>query len=290
MQAEWTAVLFILTIGLFTVPLWPAFIEIRRKTPYVLAIDRKNDGSSDYAALQAIQHNEDALVMGNLRVESGASIATAQCTGDLHVGQGTSISALRAQHIYLNAAVTVHDVASATHTLSVQPDCQFCWLDAPVVKFIAATDNAPLIPHCNEDIPLQLEDELRHKQDKFTRIDGNWHIEQKTQLLGNYVVTQDVVLASDCKVLGNIKAYGNVKLCERSQVHGSVFAEGRIELSSAATVLGVVSSRQAVLLQAGSVVGHVNQLSSVSAPYIVAHAGAIVHGSVRARMQGWSHA
>jgi cytoskeletal protein CcmA (bactofilin family) len=288
MQLEWALVLFALTIGVFSIPLLPALIEVCRKQPYVLAIDRQDDGSSAYAALKSIAHAGDVSVIGNMHIQPGHHMGTANCTGLLYLATNASASAAHALHIFLQAGATVYKVASAVQTLSVQPGCRFTWLDAPTVKFVA-TDSQVQTTSDAEHIALPPPDlGQTGKREKFVRIHGHWHPEPRMQMRGDYVVTEDVDLAQGCEVFGNIKAYGNVKLGARSCVHGSVFAEGRIEVLPAAKVLGVVSAGQAVLLHGGSSVGHISQLGSVSAPSIVAHAGAQVHGSVRASAQGES--
>jgi cytoskeletal protein CcmA (bactofilin family) len=288
MQLEWALVLFTLAIGVFAIPLLPAFVEMRRKRPYVLAIDRQDDGSSAYAAQKLAADAGDASVMGDVHIQPRHHRGTANCTGHLYVANNASVSAAHAQHIFLQAGATVHEVASAVQTLSVQPDCQFTWLDAPTIRFIAA-DSQVETSAAAVHVALPPPDlGQAGKRRKFVRISGDWHSEPQAQMRGDYVVTQNVDLAQGCEVYGNIKAYGNVKLGAHSCVYGSVFSEGSIEVSSAAKVLGVVSAYQTVLLHEGSVVGHIDQLSSVSAPRIVAHAGAVVHGSVTASTQGES--
>jgi cytoskeletal protein CcmA (bactofilin family) len=288
MQLEWAVILFTLAVGVFAIPLLPAFVEMRRKHPYVLAIDSQDDGSSAYAAQKLTVDAGDAPVMGDVHIQPRHHRGTANCTGQLYVANNASVSAAHARHIFLQAGATVHEVASAVQTLSVQPDCQFTWLDAPTIRFVA-TDSEVEATEDAVHVVLPTSNVRRAgKREKFVRIHGDWHPEPQAQMHGDYVVTGDVDLAQGCEVFGNIKAYGNVTLGAHSCVHGSVFAEGSIEVSPAAKVLGVVSAYQTVQLHDGSVVGHIDQLSSVSAPRIVAHAGAVVHGSVTASTQGES--
>jgi hypothetical protein len=290
MQLDWTFLLFSLTVAAFCVPLLPALIELRRKDMGVLAIDRHDDGSAVYSALRALRSHHTTPIAGNLYIKPQRELDTAACTGDLHVGSGVLLNAARAQHIYLAPNAVVRNVASATHTLCVQPGCQFHWLDAPTIQFTAVGDDS--LPALNaskntERLPAPSQDTV---QQKFIRIEGNWEPTRGKTLHGDYVITADVDLPPDCTVLGGIKAYGNVKLGANSFVQGSVFAQGSVELSAGTHVGGVVSANQQVLLQRGSVVGWVSQLSSVSAPSIVTHVGARVHGSVRARTYGLSSA
>ncbi len=287
-QLPWTLALFGLAVGVFSIPLLPALVEMLRKRPYVLNIDRQDDGSSAYAAKKSMLDAGEAVVTGDMHIQPGRDMGTTHCTGYLFVAHHASVSAAQAQHIFLQAGSTVREVAAAVQTLTVQPDCQFAWLDAQTVCFIAAgAQEAAGRRKIDDDLPLSALQQSGTKE-KFVRIEGSWQPAPRTQVRGDCVVTQDVYLARECQIFGNIKAYGNVKLGAYSCVHGSVFADGSIEISPSARVFGVVSSAHSVVLHQGSVVGHIDQLSSVSAPHIVAHAGALVHGSVRASTLGQS--
>lgn len=289
-QLPWALALFVVALSVFSIPLLPALVEMLRKRPYVLAIDRQDDGSSAYAAKKSMLDAGETVVTGDMHVQPGRDIGTTHCTGYLFVAHHASVSTAQAQHIFLQTGATVRAVAAAVQTLTVQPDCQFAWLDAQSVCFIAAGgQEAAGRRKMDDDLPLPALQQGGSKE-KFVRIQGSWQPAPKTQVRGDCVVTEDVYLARECQVLGSIKAYGNVKLGAYSCVHGSVFADGSIEMAPSARVFGVVSSAHSVVLHQGSVVGHIDQLSSVSAPHIVAHAGAMVHGSVRAGTHGQSKA
>jgi cytoskeletal protein CcmA (bactofilin family) len=289
-QLSWTFLLFVVTLGVFSVPLWPALWELRRKGTHMLAIDRQNDGSATYTALLAVRVSGQTQTMGDIHVQSQMHIDAVDCVGDVHVGKGASANAARGTYIFLDEASKVRNVACASDMLCVQPDCLFRWLEAPTITFTSLEQGTAHVKNGSKIPPLQPNTINPNKQRKFTRIEGSWEPELQTQIDGDYVVTMDIKLAPGCVVAGSIKAYGNVLMEERSSVLGSVFAAGNVEISTAAQVLGVISAGQEVHLHAGSVVGHVNQLSSVNAPIIVAQAGARVHGSLKARKQGRSRA
>jgi cytoskeletal protein CcmA (bactofilin family) len=254
----------------------------------MLDIDRQNDGSSAYAATLALKSDGQTQTAGDMHIPAQGHVASVDCVGDLHMGPGATAHVVRATYIFLDEAATVRDVACASEMMCVQPHCLFRWLDAPTIAFTASARDNPLAK--NAALPASLPDTgiPAKKQKKFTRIEGSWKPQPQTQLDGDYVVTMDVELAQGCIVAGSIKAYGNVILGERSGVLGSVFSAGKVELLPAAQVLGVISAGREVHLHAGSAVGRVDQLSSVNAPMIVAHAGAWVHGSLKARRHGQS--
>jgi cytoskeletal protein CcmA (bactofilin family) len=289
-QLSWTLLLFAVTLGVFSVPLWPAFWELRRKGAHMLAIDRQNDGSAVYAALLALRNSGQTQTLQDIHIQSHTHVDAVDCVGDVHVGKSASANAARATYIFLDESSTVRNVACASDMLCVQPDCLFRWLEAPTITFTSLEQDAAHAKTIYKTPPIQPNTINPNKQKKFTRIDGSWEPEPQSQINGDYVVTMDVKLAPGCLVAGSIKAYGSVVMGERSSVLGSVFAAGKVELLPAAQVLGVISAGQEVHLHAGSVVGHLDQLSSVNAPIIVAQAGARVHGSLKARTQGRSRA
>jgi hypothetical protein len=288
MESAWAVLLFTLTLVTFSVPLWPAFVELWRKQIQVLRIDRLDDRSSDFAALTALRSSGGGTVFGDLRVTMDTPVAVVRCTRDLHVCTGSSLEAASARHIVLESDVTVSAVASATRSLWVRPGCQFRWLDAPIVMFTDGDAKVFLPPLAFNAAPLRIGAESTPKPAKFTRIDGRWQPDPTAAISGDYVVTGDVELLSGCKVMGSIKAYGSVILGSASVVQGSLFSQGDIELGKSARVEGVVSAARSVTLQRGSVIGSEDQLCSLSAQKINAHAGACVFGSVHARVHGLS--
>jgi cytoskeletal protein CcmA (bactofilin family) len=244
MPLVWVLVLFTLTFLVFSVPLWPAFMELERKDIVRPKIDGQDNGSAAYATALAGQ--------------------ATQMTSVIHAGEAVNI-------------------VSAARAIQVHPSCTFHWLDAPTIVFL---DNTSICLENRTTTPAStLESATR---EKFKRIEGNWETNKRSEFYGDYLVTQDAILAEDSVVFGNIKAYGSVKLAKGAVVHGSIFAQKNIALSASSFVEGVISSGQEVCLYGGCVVGKIEQLVSVSAPYIVAHAGAIVHGSLQASVQGVS--
>lgn len=250
MHFVWAMVLITFTVFLFSLPLWPAIWELRSKNKRTLPIDRSDDGSAAYAASfrQGVQP---------------ADIST---------------------HVLLNAGSRSYDVVCASQNIYVQPDCQFNWLDAKTIEFVSLNLDALESNPKPDAVPQPLEG----VREKFQRILGDAQTKLAGQIQGDFVVTQDVIVAQDSVVLGNIKAYGNVRVCPGAVVHGSVFANQDIVLESGAVVFGVVSAGQQISLWGGSIVGHTTQLSSVTAPVVLAYAGARVHGSVKAPKLGHS--
>jgi hypothetical protein len=246
MHLAWTLILLALTLFVFSVPLWPAFIELKRKDARRLQIDSQDDGSAKYAAEQA--------------------------------GQAKEINVLI-------AAGKIVNVVSAIQTVQVHSDCTFNWLDAPTIEFLSVDGESKEVKTRIVTPTLSI-----GRREKFKRIEGDWTTQKQSEIHGDYVVTQDVTLTENTLLYGSIKSYGSVKLSKGAVVHGSIFAKKKIELSSESFAAGVVSAGEQICLHAGCVVGYVEQLGSVSAPYIVAHAGSMVHGSLQASVQGLSKA
>jgi hypothetical protein len=182
----------------------------------------------------------------------------------------------------VNAGETVN-VLSALKAIKVCPGTTFRWLDAPTIEFLDVDGNASNVRTMSV-MPIP-EIGLR---EKFKRIEGDWQTQANSEIHGDYLITQDVLLAENTVVHGSIKAYGCVKLSRGALVYGSIFAQKNIELLPESFVAGVISSNQQVYLHGASLVGDINHLVSVNAPYIVAEVGTMVHGSLQASVHGSS--
>ncbi len=285
MTLAWTLLLFSLCFVVFMVPLWPAFRELDNKNLMALPIDPHNDGSADYAVRHVLSVLGKAQVQGDVEIPADKHVDAVDCTGRLSIRANASVHSARANQIFLQAGAHAVELASAHAAIMVEPEVQFHWLDAPTIRFVANSHDA--LTGTPPQMPF-VQPGDRGQPTKFIRIEGNWQPPVDSPIEGDYVVTGDVVLLPAVQVLGHIKAYGNVDLGVDSCVHGSVFSEGGVTLWPKARVLGVVSAGRDVQLHAGSIVGCSDQLCSVSAPCIVAHVGACVHGSIQAYKSGLS--
>jgi cytoskeletal protein CcmA (bactofilin family) len=294
MPLLWTLFLFALTLLVFSVPLWPALVALRQGPgANVFDIDAQNDGSAAYASLKATTQAADgetaAAQEGHVQIAAGQTATTLHCTGTATVGAQARVNAVRAHSIVMQQGSCVVDVASATHVMYVAPDCTFTWLDAPSIHFTAAQlDNTSL----QQRVALLGEKAQKSEQsnEKFTRHEGDWQIQPEDHVTGHHVVTGNLMVAANTIVRGHFKVYGSATVGESSHVLGNIFANNSIDVQNAAYVAGVLSAGEKISLHAHAVIGTKEQLSSVTARHIDVQAGAVVHGSLRAHVQGLSKA
>ena len=118
------------------------------------------------------------------------------------------------------------------------------------------------------------------------RIHGDCHIPDAHQVPGPLVVMGTLTVGTDCLIDGDIKAHGAVQISARSQIQGALFSEQTLTLHEDVRVQGPVVSEAHVDLGPGVIIGQLEHPSPLSAPTMVAQAGAVVHGTVWASQSG----
>ena len=237
----WSAVFFLLTVGLLALPFYPAWQEWR--------------------------HPVDAL-------------ALALKTARPHQGLPTS------PQVRLVPGVATPPVVSASVRILANAGSQFQKLSAPTIA-LGSADTERRSPH--HERPCTSLMTLPHAQpwgDRGWRIQGNCHIADAQQVTGPLVVMGSLTLGADCVVEGDVKAHGPVKVGLRTRIHGALFSEQAIALHEDAQVQGPVVSEVRVDLGPGVVIGRLEHPSTLSAPQLLAQAGAVVHGTAWASQSG----
>ena len=82
------------------------------------------------------------------------------------------------------------------------------------------------------------------------------------------------------------EVHGAVQVGPRSRIRGALFSEQAIALHEDAQVQGPVVSEVRVDLGPGVVIGRLEHPSTLSAPQLLAQAGAVVHGTAWASQSG----
>lgn len=118
------------------------------------------------------------------------------------------------------------------------------------------------------------------------RIHGDCHIPDAHRVPGPLVVMGKLTVGTDCLIDGDIKAHGTVQIGAHSQLQGALFCEHAIALHEGVQVQGPVVSEAHVDLGPGVIIGQLEHPSTLSAPTMVAQAGAVVHGTVWASQSG----
>lgn len=130
---------------------------------------------------------------------------------------------------------------------------------------------------------------LPHAQpwgDNGWRIQGDCHIADAQHVTGSLVVIGALTLGANCLIEGDVKAHGEVQVGPRSRIRGALVSEQAIALDEDTQIEGPVVSEVQVNLSPGVVIGRLEHPSTLSAPHLVASAGAVVHGTVWASASG----
>lgn len=220
-----------------------------------------------YPAWQEWRHPVDAL-------------ALALKTARPHQGLPTS------PQVRLVQDVATPPVVSASVRILASAGSKFQKLSAPTIALGSADTERRNPRHERPRTSLMT---LPHAQpwgDRGWRIQGDCHIADAHQVTGPLVVMGSLTLGADCVVEGDVKAHGAVQVGPRSRIHGALFSEQSIALQEDAQVQGPVVSEVRVDLGPGVVIGRLEHPSTLSAPQLVAQAGAVVHGTAWASQSG----
>lgn len=318
-ELGWTALLWLLTLAGFALPLLPALLASRKgKAPGALFIDPDDNGSAAYAAArqqaarQALEEQgapalpdaqnaaEEPPALG-VPVEQSEPMLGADAAAPsgsalqpfVAVGPDVAVPhAITGISVHVLQGTQLQQVVSAQRSLLLEAGSRFVWLDAPTIQFgHAAADATPAAqrPPGGQGLALPAKNASATgdtKGAKFQRVEGDLTLTAGDVSAGDRLVTGDLRIGDGATVQGSFKVYGQVWLGAAAWVGGSMFAEGSVVLGPGSCVLGLVSSSQTVELGAGCVVGAPEQLSSVAAQVVQAASGAVVHGGVRARRSG----
>ena len=188
--------------------------------------------------------------------------------------------------VRLVQGVATPSVVSASVRILASAGSQFQKLMAPTIALGSAATEDRSQHHEPSRTSLM---KLPHAQpwgDRGWRIQGDCHIADAHQMTGPLVVMGSLTLGADCIVKGDIKAHGAVQVGPRSRILGALFSDQAIALHEDAQVQGPVVSEVQVDLSPGVVIGRLENPSTLSAPQLVAQAGAVVHGTVWACQSG----
>lgn len=116
--------------------------------------------------------------------------------------------------------------------------------------------------------------------------DGDVEVPAGEVLRGDVVVRGGLTVRRGAAVAGSVKAHGDVRLDPGAAVTGAVVGARAILAAAGCTVGGPILSEQEIALGAGCVVGTPAAPASVVAPLVRVEPGAVVHGTVSARVAG----
>jgi predicted acyltransferase (DUF342 family) len=165
--------------------------------------------------------------------------------------------------------------------------CTFERLHAPRIEF--GPPGEPILRAAPPDREPLRSGDLPHVVD----VSGaRWLVRRDLEVPAGALVRTDLVatggatVGRGARIEGSIKSHGDLRLEEGCEVVGSVVSERDVILGRGCRVLGPILAERTVHLHEGSTAGTLERLTTISASRILAHTGAVAHGTVWAREEG----
>lgn len=185
---------------------------------------------------------------------------------------------------------------SADHDLSVDCATAFSSLSAPLICFgraaqpehHAVSRSAARNSGYANGGALHL-DEIAPPADAHA---GRWLVKHSLDLpegsayRSDIVVHGDLCIGAGTWIAGSIKASGNITIGEDARIDGAIIAANKITLGSRAFAAGPVAAEREIEVGVYNEIGTAACPTTVVAPHVRVHSGAVVHGSVNALQEG----
>lgn len=228
-------------------------------------------------------HGEPVHAVGDVRTAPGATLDAVRAGGSLSLAVGTTVGrhAHAAEHLRVGRDCTLHGSVSADGTATVGAGTRFERLSAPAL-FLGTAHQPRLRPAasvCFEPTP---------RRDVCGRyvVQGDLAIPAGALVGGTVIASGDVRLGAGARVDGDVRSGGDLVLAEGATVGGHAFADHAITLGPGAAVDGVAVARRRLALGADARVGVHDAPASATADMVHVEPGAIVYGTLWARIDG----
>lgn len=170
--------------------------------------------------------------------------------------------------------------ASAGRSMTLSPGCKFERIHAPIIYSSAAAVELDVKP---EAAPFS---KLAQAGIGRTRVHGQLQIAAGEQRRGDIVATRGLSIEERGCVFGSVKGNGDASLHPLVEVHGSLVSTRRIHIAKGCFIQGPVIAEQEIFIDSGVQIGMPASPTTVSAPIIRISPGAVLHGTVWARVEG----
>lgn len=266
MQWAWGWLWLLVTMAVFSLPLWPGLRELKlRRDASPLPIDSDDSGDTAYRLkvlapqlpeLETMPEAQSwlsegryhipreanvhaARVHGPLVLDAGAAAEILIADGVLEMKPGSQIAHLaHADSILCNEHTRLNGRASAQNLVVLAAGSQAFRLAAPCIV-TAPLDEAPVEPAWTQ--PTQMIG-VPHRQA------GRCVLEAGKRLQRSLVVAGDLHLQDGAVVVGHVKVHGDLILERSASIIGAVFATGSIRCLGNNHVQGPISAGQRVEL------------------------------------------
>lgn len=183
----------------------------------------------------------------------------------------------------------LHGRASSDEELCLAIGVTFEWISAPVI-FVGKTEIS------SDTGPLQLQRaifdqvDLKTMTDGTYRFEGNISIPTNSLFTGNIVATGQINVGYGAHINGSMKAYNDINVKDNCKIDGSIVTTFKIKINNFCIIQGPVISEIGIIIGQGTIIGSKDKLSTVSAPSITIHSGAVIYGMVVAQNIGQTSA
>ena len=278
----WGLAWLLLTALVFSLPLWPAFAELRRRRDaQPIAIDSEDSGETEYRIkllaprlplLRELRGAPDWQVGGGHVLPGGTHLAAARSDGPVTLDGGASADVLiTEQTLTLGAGSGVAQLAHAARIVSRGPVHLDGRTSADTLVVLAAGSHVfRVAAPCIVTAPLTAAPSPAAALPAAPlsavprRHEGDFRLEAGQRLSDNLVVTGDITLGEGAELRGHVKAHGSIELARGARVTGALFAKRDIRCAGDNCVLGPISAVKTVVLGAGTQAGSPSVPCSVS--------------------------
>lgn len=295
----WGLAWLLLTALVFTLPLWPALAELRRRRDaQPMAIDSEDSGETEYRIkllaprLPLLRQLPAAAAWqaagGGHVLPRGAHLAAARTDGPVTLQDGASADVLiTEQTLTLAGGSQVTQLAHARQVVSHGPVHLDGRTSADALVVLASGSHVfRVAAPCIVTAPLAAapapaaELAMAPLGGLPRRHEGDFTLDAGQMLAESLVVTGNVMLGEGAQLRGHVKAHGDITLARGARVSGALFANRHIRCAGDNLVLGPVSAAKTVTLGAGTQCGSARVPCSVSGWQVVLGPAVAVFGTL----------
>lgn len=226
-------------------------------------------------------------IYGRQAVVSGVNncLRVVLARGDLVLRRGSAVSSwAHGETVKVAADCTILGAISARADLLLTPPCRFARASGRHVRFGAGAHEAADCPALR---PPLLRGPLGDAGPGLRRpLEGGLRLAEGEVVPGDLVVRGDVILERRARITGSLQAHGSVILGAGSAVDGALSCRDALAVGARCALGGPISSERLIDLGPGAVVGRDEQPTTVTAPFVRVWGGVVVHGTVKALLEG----
>lgn len=240
-----------------------------------------------YTFAKAI-YAQDGLLTGRHNI-----LESLMSDGVIVLGHGSALRRwAHARSLKVEPQCRLQGPVCAQHAILVDGDCSFTSMSAPAIRFgVSSPGDVDEYASQNYPVPEAETDAARTVSAGQAR-DGRWLVTRDLTLpsgsfhKGDLVVHGSLWIGTGTQIVGSVKASGSITLAAHVRIDGALIAGGWIIIGDCASVAGPVAAEREIEAGANSVFGSLTQPTTVVAPVLWVHLGAVVHGSVCALEDG----